>query len=179
VASAQFAVEPPDTSPNPAYYDEPPGGKGEPALLRVRVGPALRIARDGTTGGLATALDVGRASGVRVSGTWTAVGQDDGVSQYGAELWLNLGGRRQLQPVVAAGAALVRTHRAESDDPMSAEPEPRHFGAATVRASLEYALALSGADARLAAEALASIPAIEAADSRPWLTLVANLALGF
>jgi hypothetical protein len=179
LASGQFALEPPDTSPGRASFDEPPDGTAQRTVLRARVGPALRIARDGATGGLATALDLGRHSGLRVSGIWTAVGQQQGVSQYGAELWLDLGGQLQVRPVLAAGAAFVRTQRADVDGPVDVEPDDRGFGAATVRASLEYALALESTDARLGAEAVAAIPAIKVGDQEPWVTLVASLALGF
>ena len=172
LASAQFAVEPPNTPPDQGLYDEWPGGAAQPTLIRARVGPALRIAGAGATGGLASALDLGRHSGLRVSGTWTAVGQQSGVSQYGAELWLDLGGQHRLRPILAAGAAFVRAHGGAVD-------EDQRFGAATVRASVDYALALSGADARLGAEAVAAVPAIEAHGNDPWLTLIANLALGF
>ena len=176
LARAQFAI-PPDAPTNaggPGYALPPP----EPeSSFRARVGPALRVNDAGTAGGLATAIDVGKYAGLRLSAIWTQVGPLQGNGQYGADLWLNLAPGAVLGPVMAAGAAWVHTDGEPLED--GERDEPHDFGVATVRAGLEYSLGLSATDARIALEALGSVPAISAQDRRPWLTFVSSLALGF
>ncbi len=146
------------------------------SVARGRVGPALRLARESSSGGLTAALDLGRgASGLRVAGIWTAVGLDEGMQQYAADLWLDLGSGSRLHPVVGAGAALVRTQAFSESTPS----QPVSFGAATLRAGLEIHLDFQDTDARIAAEALGALPAVHAPDQQPWLTLASTLVLGF
>ena len=180
LAQAQFAVVPPD-EPTPGFDETAPAWPDHDSVVRARVGPTLRIAEEGATGGLATALDFGRWSGVRVSAAWTALGGSAMHAQYGGDLWLSLDLHPQLRPVFAAGAAYVRAETAETEaDPDSnAEPEAYHFGVATARVGVEYLFDLATADARLGAEAVGAVPAINAQDRSPWLGLSANLALGF
>ncbi|HEU5075546.1 MAG TPA: hypothetical protein VFU02_15245 [Polyangiaceae bacterium] len=183
-AHAQFAVEPPRSDPPPSdqhpWIDEPyrPAPVHD-SVVRAHIGPALRVDRDGATGGLATALDFGRFSGVRVAAAWTALGASAMHAQYGGDLWLSLDIHPELRPVLGAGAAYVRAEASEADTPSEVAPEATEFGVATARVGLEYLFALSTADARLSVEALGALPAIEAEDRAPWLTLSANLALGF
>ena len=182
-AHAQFAVEPPGSEPHPSdqspWMEEPPSPSHDDTVVRAHVGPALRVDRDGATGGLATALDFGRFSGVRVAAAWTALGASAMHAQYGGDLWLSLDVHPQLRPVLGAGAAYVRAEPSEAEPENEAAPKAAEFGVATARVGLEYLIALSQADARLGVEALGALPAIEAEDRAPWLTLSANLALGF
>lgn len=178
LAQAQFAVVPPE-EPNPGFNEAPPPWPTHDSVVRARVGPTLRIAEEGTTGGLATALDFGRWSGVRVAAAWTALGGSAMHAQYGGDLWLSLDVHPQLRPVFAAGAAYVRAETAETDPESQMTPEASRFGVATARVGLEYLFDLATADARLGAEAIGSVPAINAQDRSPWLGLSANLALGF
>src|SRR5437899_5857014 len=68
-------------------YPPPPGPE---STVRVSVGPALRVGADHTHGGLVTLVDIGsKAAGGRLSGTWSHVGSDGGLSQYTAELWVD------------------------------------------------------------------------------------------
>lgn len=181
---AQFAVEPPRTDP-PAADQHPWIDEGilpapmHDSVVRAHIGPALRVDRDGATGGLASALDFGRFSGVRVAATWTALGGSAMHAQYGGDLWLSLDLYPELRPVIGAGAAYVRAETSEEGSANEPAPEAIEFGVATARMGLEYLFALSTADARLSVEALGALPAIEAEDRAPWLTLSANLALGF
>lgn len=181
-AHAQFAVEPPGSEPYPpdrdAWLSEPPLPVHD-TIVRAHVGPALRVDNEGATGGLATALDFGRFSGLRVAAAWTALGASAMHSQYGADLWLSLDLHPRLRPVLGAGAAYVRAEATEVDPESETAPEVAKFGVATARVGLEYLIALSTADARFGLEALGALPAIEAEDRAPWLTLSANLALGF
>lgn len=186
-AHAQFAVEPPGSEPpsdQTPWIAEPPSPVHD-SVVRAHVGPALRVDRDGATGGLATALDFGRFSGVRVAAAWTALGASAMHSQYGGDLWLSLDLHPDLRPVFGAGAAYVRAERSSADadgeaaPEGEAPPEAAEFGVATARVGLEYLFPLSTADARLGLEALGALPAIEADDRAPWLTLSATLALGF
>lgn len=181
-AHAQFAVEPPGSEPYPSdrdpWLNEPPRPVHD-TIVRAHVGPALRVDDEGATGGLATALDFGRFSGLRVAAAWTALGASAMHSQYGGDLWLSLDLHPQLRPVLGAGAAYVRAEATEVDPESETAPEVAEFGVATARVGLEYLIALSTADARLGLEALGALPAIEAEDRAPWLTLSANLALGF
>ncbi|HEY6722931.1 MAG TPA: hypothetical protein VI197_02835 [Polyangiaceae bacterium] len=186
-AHAQFAVEPPRSELQPSdqtpWIAEPPSPIHD-SVLRAHVGPALRVDRDGATGGLATALDFGRFSGLRVAAAWTALGASAMHSQYGGDLWLSLDLHPDVRPVFGAGAAYVRAEQAGADDEdTTSEDGPRpkaaEFGVATARVGLEYLFPLSTADARLGLEAVGALPAIEADDRTPWLTLSATLALGF
>jgi len=176
LAGAQFAVAPPEDRIADEYEYGPPPPIHE-SVVRARVGPVLRTASDSTTGGLMTALDFGRRSGLRLSATWTAFGDGEDVGQYGADLWLHLGNLGPVRPVVGAGAALV--HRQDDADRVADEKTSTLFGAATVRGGLEYLFALDASDARVSVEALGSIPAIDADRRSPWLTLMSTLALGF
>src|SRR5689334_20643023 len=98
-APTRYAVPPDDAVDNPNGYEP------SDALLRLGVGPALRVARDGTAGGLDVSLDVGaRAEGGRLSATWIRAGSDRGLSQYTAELWVDFGAQRRLRPIIGAGA---------------------------------------------------------------------------
>src|SRR5437773_11666776 len=85
VAAAQTRyAQPPDQ-----VIDNPLSFEPSDAVLRLGVGPALRIAGDGTAGGLGVSLDLGaRAEGGRFSATWVRAGSDGGLSQYTAELWV-------------------------------------------------------------------------------------------
>lgn len=144
----------------------------------------MRITGNGAGGGLATALDFGTTSGVRFSALWTALGADIGHAQYGGDLWLSLFNQSRLRPVIGAGAAYVHTDMHDEpskDTTMDTEPtdETPDFGVATARLGVEYLVPLEAADARFAAEAIGNVPAINARDRTPWLTLVATVALGF
>jgi hypothetical protein len=182
-AHAQFAVEPPAAEPHPRDQDpwlvESPSLHRHDTVVRAHVGPALRVDAEGATGGLATALDFGRFSGLRVAAAWTALGASAMHSQYGGDLWLSLDLHPQLRPLLGAGAAYVRAEPSDIDPESETAPQAAKFGVATARVGLEYLVALSTADARLGLEALGALPAIEAEDRAPWLTLSANLALGF
>lgn len=182
-AHAQFAVEPQPADAPPWSEEPPPPAWGHDSIVRAHIGPALRVDSDGATGGLNTALDFGRFSGLRVAAAWTALGASAMHAQYGGDLWLSLDVHPQLRPVFGAGAAYVRAEPSAEDLEGEAEGAPAsetaEFGVATARVGVEYLFDLATADARLGVEALGALPAIEADDRAPWLTLSANLALGF
>jgi len=180
-AHAQFAVEPQPADKPPWLEVPPPPASAHDSIVRAHVGPALRVDGDGATGGLNTALDFGRFSGLRLAAAWTALGASAMHAQYGGDLWLSLDATPQLRPVLGAGAAYVRAEPSAEDSETEGElpPETAEFGVATARVGVEYLFDLATADARLGVEALGALPAIEADDRAPWLTLSANLALGF
>jgi hypothetical protein len=139
------------------------------SLARVGVGPALRVTRGDSFAGLGASLDLGRESGIRLQGAWTDVGGDGGEQHYGADLWLLLTPLGRLQPFVGAGAAWVREQA----------PAGYHdYGAATVRATLDYTLPFARTDARLGVDAILNVPAIDAAGLGPSALFVSHLGLG-
>ncbi|MBX3181827.1 MAG: hypothetical protein KIT72_11805 [Polyangiaceae bacterium] len=189
IASAQYA-EPPYPEPREqavAYrhdHDPPPPDSFPPyypsSTVRVSIGPVLRVAEPGVNGGLGAALDIGRhAAGLRLNGSWIQSGGDGGLAQYGAELWLDFGHDRELHPILAAGAGLVRLQRPDEDGEGSVTDT---LGVASLRGSLQYVLPISGTDARASLDVTGSLPAIGGEDGPaldPWLTLGASVVVGF
>jgi hypothetical protein len=168
-------------------YAQPPDGVGdyppsyEPpdALLRLGVGPALRIAKEGTAGGLGLAIDLGaRSQGGRLSATWVRAGSDGGLSQYTAELWVDFGAQRRLRPIVGAGAGVARLDEASPTGSISTST----VGLGVLRGTLEYVLPVSGADARVGVDLLGALPAIRESstpDVRGWMIATARVGVGF
>lgn len=166
----------PDAAARPAEAptpDETPRA----ADARLSVGPSLRVSDAATDAGFGAALDVGQGPvGGRVTGTWVRVGSDRGLSEYGADLWLDFGGSNALRPVLGAGAGVARL----------SDPRPSHgtasYGVGTLRASLEYVLPLARADARAGIDALGSVAVIQPAHTEspsPWLLVTARMSVGF
>jgi hypothetical protein len=162
-----------------ALPDEPLEPHTQGSSLRLFTGPALRLGEHEPRAGLFAAVDLGRtAAGLRLSGAWVGAGRLDGVSQYGAELWLDLGQSQQLHPVLGAGAA-VAVVRADPD--AGAESDTTTVGVAELRASLQYQLPVEGTDARVAVDAVGSLPAVgseQASELAPWALLVATVCVG-
>jgi hypothetical protein len=174
VASAQDRyARPPDPSSFPAAVES-----SEPTL-RLGVGPAIRVAGGGTAGGLGVALDLGaRAVGGRLSGTWVRVGSDGGLSQYGAEIWVDFGAERRLRPIVGAGAAVGRLEQVDTSGSLHTST----LGLGVLRGALEYVLPVSGADARVGLDLQGALPAIRTSDSPDvtgWLLATARVGIGF
>ena len=175
VAAAQtrYAQPPDDATDNPRSYEP------SDALVRLGVGPALRIANDGTAGGLGLSLDVGaRAQGGRLSATWIRAGSDRGLSQYTAELWVDFGAQRRLRPIIGAGAGVARLDEAVPTGGVSTST----VGLGVLRGTLEYVLPVAGADARVGVDVLGALPAIRDAstpDVRGWLIASARVGVGF
>lgn len=145
------------------------------SLVRLGVGPTLRVSEDAPDGGLCAMLDVGRgASGLRLSGAWVRAGSEGGLSQYAAELWIDFGVGREFHPVLAAGAGAARLNRGDS--------ATSTVGIGTLRGTFEYVLPVSGADARAGLDLTGSVPAIRGSgsdDVKPWLLAVARVGVGF
>jgi hypothetical protein len=167
------------------YARPPDDGWVEPAVdapestLRLSVGPAVRAGTDQTHGGLVTMLDVGsKAAGGRLTGTWSHVGSDGGLSQYTAELWVDFGARRRLHPIVGAGAGVARLE--ENDGAGSLRTST--LGLGVLRGTLEYVLPVSGADARVGLDVQGALPAIRGAGSPDvdgWLVAAVRVGVGF
>ena len=182
-AFAQPFATPPDGREQPPPLDqEPPAVETDadsPSTVRVSVGPALRVSKQGADGGLAAAVDLGSGpAGARISGEWVNVGSDRGLAEYRAELVIDFGAEKRLRPILGAGAGVARLDRAEADGSV----ETATYGVGILRGTLEYVLPVSGADARAGIDAIGSVPAIhEKGQSNPgaWLSLVARVGVGF
>jgi hypothetical protein len=143
------------------------------------VGPSLRVSGSEPEGGLFAALDVGaRGAGVRASGAWLRASSEQGISQYAAELWIDFGVGQPLHPIVGAGAGVARLDALDENG----ENASATIGVGVLRGSLEYVLPIYGADARLGADLIGSVPATPggaSADAHPWLLAVAHVGVGF
>jgi hypothetical protein len=175
IANAQSGyARPPDGAWQNPTYVEP-----SDSTFRLSIGPALRIDSHRAHGGLVTALDIGaRAAGARVSGAWARVGSEGGLSQYTAELWVDFGAERRLRPIVAAGAGLARLDEAGADGSLHTWT----VGLGVLRGTLEYALPVTGADARVGVDVQAALPAIRGsapAEVEGWLVAMARVGVGF
>jgi hypothetical protein len=190
VAFGQFA-EPPG---QPLVAQDPPGdGPREyvadgafddfhhpKSTIRMHVGPGLRVSEHSPQGGLFAAVDIGeRAAGARFSGAWVKVGGENGLQQYGGELWLDFGEGKRLHPILGAGAAVARLERRDPEDGTLNDDT---LGVGILRGTLEYLLPVPHTDARAGIDVIGSIPAIRAsnaAPSSPWLLVVATVGVGF
>ncbi len=186
-AHAQYA-EPPD--PAPVLYRAPPPATPpccacppppvpSATLFRIATGPALRLADATALGGLLVALDLGRrAAGFRASAAWMGVGQEEGVSQYTGELWLDFGFGRRLHPLLGAGGGLARVDARDEAGDLSATT----VGVGVLRPGLQYLLPVRGSDARAGVELTGVLPAVQGSASAtvgPWLMAVAAVSIGF
>jgi hypothetical protein len=182
---AQPFATPPDGNETPLVDErEPPPPVeaetfDEPSMVRVSVGPALRVSKEAADGGLAAAIDFGSGpAGARISGAWVRVGSERGLAEYRAELFIDFGADKRLHPILGAGAAVARLDSAGEDGSL----ETATYGVGVLRGSLEYVLPVSEADARAGIDAIGSVPAIHekgASDPGPWLALVARVGVGF
>jgi hypothetical protein len=164
----------------PPPREEPePEQPVESSIVRVSVGPGLRVSEAATDGGLTAALDAGSGPvGARLSGTWVRVGSENGLSQYQADLWVDFGAGRRLHPIVGAGAAVARLNHASADGSFDAST----YGVGVLRGTLEYVLPVAQADARAGVDLVGSVPVIHgegAPEPGPWLLLVARVGVGF
>jgi hypothetical protein len=154
---------------------------GAPAsAVRLHVGPALRLSELDPQGGLFGAIDVGkRSAGARFSGSFLRVGSEHGLSQYNAELWIDFARHERLHPIVGAGAGIARVqHRTTGSEDI----ETSTIGVGSLRASLEYGLAVPATDARASLSVIGNVPAIRSNDAisdAPWLLVVASVGVGF
>jgi hypothetical protein len=106
------------------------------------------------------------------------VGSDGGLAQYTAELWVDFGAARRLRPILGAGAGVGRLDEAAANGGISTST----VGLGVLRATLEYVLPLSGADARVGVDVMGVLPAIRdrsAPDLRGWLVTSARVGVGF
>jgi hypothetical protein len=163
-----------DPDPQPFPVPEAPS-----SLVRIYVGPALRLSEAIADGGLLAAFDVGDgATGFRASGAWIRAGAERGLSQYTGELWIDFGSRRRLHPVVAAGAGFARVGALNS----TGHPVTANVGIGSLRGSLDYALPVAGEDARIGVDVIGNVPAIRSADVSdigPWVVAAARVGIGF
>ena len=183
-AAAQPFATPPEGNETPIEdYREPPAVETvafeEPSMVRVSVGPALRVSKEAADGGLAAAIDFGSGpAGARISGAWVRVGSERGLAEYRAELFIDFGADKRLHPILGAGAAVARLDSMGDDG----ELETATYGVGVLRGTLEYVLPVSEADARAGIDAIGSVPAIHEkgqSDPGPWLALVARVGVGF
>jgi hypothetical protein len=152
------------------------------SLVRLYVGPGLRLSEPMTDGGLFAAFDLGDgATGFRASGAWMHAGAKDGVSQYTGELWIDFGAKRRLHrlhPIVAAGAGLARLGAVDAEG----RSVTANVGIGVLRGSLDYSLPVAGEDARVGIDVIGNVPAIrstEASDAGPWVIAAARVGIGF
>ena len=189
-ARAEFAEPPPGSAV--AYPVGPPVDQEQTALvvdesdaataeslIRLHAGPALRIHREGARLGAWAAADIGAsATGLRVTGAWIDVGAQSGLAQYTAELWIDLGQRRRLRPVVGVGAGLGRVPTSTSDG----EERTATVGLGILRAGLQLLLPVRDTDARASLEAVGSLPVArprELEPATPWGMVIASVGVGF
>jgi hypothetical protein len=193
-AAAQPFAQPPDgqepivAGPGPQPYDSPYDrpyvrddyGYHPRSTVRIHTGPVLRISEQSPDGGLFAAVDVGeKAAGVRFSGAWVGVGGDNGLSQYGGELWLDFIHPGPLHPILGAGAAAARI---EMTDPTTGDRTASTIGVGTLRGTLQYALPIRDTDARASIDAIGAVPAIRGSngpDVKPYLLVLATVGVGF
>jgi hypothetical protein len=105
-------------------------------------------------------------------------GARDGLSQYTTEFWLDLGPGWRFYPVVGAGAGVARVG---SLAPETAELETVTLGIGVLRAGLEVALPVHGADARASLEAVGCLPVVglrNISENAPWGLFVATVGIG-
>jgi hypothetical protein len=190
-ARAQGFAQPPDEPvlaqrPDDSQLDHPPIASDDydefrqpGSTVRIHTGPALRISRHDPDGGLFAAIDSGeRAAGVSFSGAWVRVGADNGLQQYGGELWLDFGAGKRLHPILAAGAGVARLESLDATGTRSAAT----VGVGTLRGTLEYMLPIRDTDARAGLDVIGAVPAIRsssATDASPWMLVVATVGVGF
>ena len=183
-AAAQPFATPPEGNETPIEdYREPPAAETvafeEPSMVRVSVGPALRVSKEAADGGLAAAIDFGSGpAGARISGAWVRVGSERGLAEYRAELFIDFGAEKRLHPILGAGAAVARLDSMGEDGSL----ETATYGVGILRGTLEYVLPVNEADARAGIDAIGSVPAIHEkgqSDPGPWLALVARVGVGF
>jgi hypothetical protein len=173
-----FVLAPSVARAESEFAEPPTRGNYEPAasIVRASIGPALRVSQQAADGGLALAIDIGsRATGGRLFGSWVRVGSDRGLSEYTAELWIDFGLERRLHPIIAAGAGIARLEG-------SAGRPASTLGIGVLRLTLEYALPIEEADARVGIDALGNLPAIRsrsAENAPPWALLMARVGAGF
>jgi hypothetical protein len=171
-AAAQFAVAPDDEplESDERYPDRAPEPRREPrSTVRLNLGPALLV--QPATPGLAAALDIGRRSvGVRFSGAWLSAGEEGGLREYGAELWIDFGAGRELHPIIGAGAALL-------DGELNGQDEAS--GAGTLRGAIEYQLPVDDAEARVGLSLTGLVPAVNSQREEPWVIAALTVSAGF
>lgn len=171
-------------APESPYRVHEPGGSGrepesapewaaEPetktSLFRVSVGPALLI--EPASPGLLAALDVGRhAVGARLSAALMRAETERGLASYGGELWVDLGHRYPLHPVLGAGVSLLHG---------GALGRRGNSGAALLRAGIEYELPIDEADARVGVDLVSLVPAIATERTEPWFLGSVTIGAGF
>ncbi len=144
-------------------------GERKASLFRISVGPALLL--EPSSPGLLGALDLGRgAVGARLSAALLRAESERGLAAYAAELWVDLGHRYQLHPVLGAGVSLLHG---------GALGRRGSSGAGVLRAGLDYELPIDEADARLGLNVIGLVPAIDSDRTRPWLLGSVTLGVGF
>jgi hypothetical protein len=170
----------PDEPPTHSDDSTHPGDvDAQESALRVSTGPVVRATSDHADGGFGAAIDLGsRAAGVRFTGNWVGVGGARGLAQYDAQLWLDFGAAQRLHPIIAAGAGRAQLDVADAQGVV----HDRTVGVGTLRATLEYVLPISEADARAGLDVEGVLPAIvgqSSAQIGDWLLLTARIGVGF
>jgi hypothetical protein len=184
IARADYARPPDDRYPpdyEPRPREEVEWERRSTSTIRLFTGPAARFSDEPARGGLVLALDAGsRGAGARFSGAWIRSGSDQGLSQYGAEVWIDFADREVLHPILGAGAALARLDH-QTTTPGETGIESTNIGVGVLRATLQYRLPVKDVDARAAADIVGSVPAVgsRAASVTPWVTAAVTVGIGF
>lgn len=167
--SPYYAEREVERDPRSSDWAPAPAPESSSSLLRFSVGPALLFRP--ANPGLLTALDIGRrAVGARLSAGFLRAETDRGLASYTAELWVDLGHRHPLHPLLGAGASLLHG---------GALGRQRSSGAGVLRGALEYELPLDEADARVGLNVIALVPAIASDRTEPWVLGSVTIGAGF
>lgn len=143
----------PVRSPERSEEPDPPNAP-ERSSARLEVGPALVTTGEGAGLGATVAAGFGKGSvGARLFGAWTrgegtrddgrSTATGDAMSQYGAELTVDLLRRGRIHPILGVGGAALHVSRPDGASGFA--------GAGTFRAAVEIGLGLEDADVRAAA----------------------------
>ena len=164
-------------------YDSPIIAEPRASIVRFLVGPVGKLSTDGASPGMIAALEIGRGpTGFRLSGAWSDVGSEKGLSQYTGELTIDFGGRSRFRPIIGAGGGAARTSSSVRDDGTLDTETGAWMGVGLVRAGLGVRLPFEEADARVALDVTGTLPAIRgsgAPDFSPWVLTSLMVGIGF
>lgn len=150
-------------------------------LVRFAVGPAGMLREQAAAAGMLVAADFGRGpAGFRAQAAWLGVGAPRGIAQYTGELTVEAD-LAELRPRIGAGGGVARTGSSLRDDGSVDAHRGATLGIGVVRAGVAYLLPIE-ADARIALDVSASIPAIRSDDApevSPYAIGALTVSLGF
>lgn len=159
------------------FAEEGTSRRAPSSSVRLHAGPLLLLWAHAVRPGGFAALEYGKdAAGVRATGAWAQTGATDGLSQYTAEFWLDLGHGTPWHPIVGAGAGLGRIRVATDGF------ERATVGVGVVRAALQYMLPVPDTDARASLEMLGCLPVAAPqalGRANPWAIAAGTLGVGF